>query len=94
MAHRLSYGTVRESLRRVIYVVRVHDEILEPHVIDDIAARMHERLQSRGEISADIVVLQGEGKETFRLFGIPYSVGRVRAALFNAAVNWTPIELD
>jgi hypothetical protein len=37
------------------------------------------------------VVVQGEGKETLRLFGIPYSVTRVRAAMFNAAVTWTPI---
>jgi hypothetical protein len=28
------------------------------------------------------------------LFGSTYSVGRVRAALFNAAVNWAPISLD
>jgi len=94
MPHRLSYGTVRESPRQAIYVVRVHDEILEPHVIDEIASSMRERLQSRGEISADVVVVQGESKETLRLFGIPYSVERVRAAMFNAAISWTPIELD
>jgi hypothetical protein len=40
------------------------------------------------------VVVQGDTRETFRLFGIPYSVGRVRSAMFNAAVNWTPIDLD
>jgi hypothetical protein len=94
MAHRVSYGTVRDSPRQAIYVVRVHDEILEPHFIDEIASRMRERLQSRGEIGADVVVVQGEGKETLRLFGIPYSVARVRAAMFNAAISWTPIELD
>ncbi len=94
MSHRLSYGTVRELPRQAIYVVRVHDELLLPHEIDDIAARMRERLHSRGESSADVVVVQGDSRETFRLFGLPYSVGRVRAAMFNAAVNWTPIELD
>jgi len=94
MSHRLSYGTVRESPRQAIYVVRVHGELLLPHEIDDIAARMRERLHSRGESSADVVVVQGDSRETFRLFGLPYSVGRVRAAMFNAAVNWTPIDLD
>lgn len=94
MSHRLSYGTVRESPRQAIYVVRVHDELLPPHEIDDIAARMRERLHSRGESSADVVVVQGDSRETLRFFGIPYSVGRVRAAMFNAAVNWAPIELD
>jgi hypothetical protein len=29
-----------------------------------------------------------------RLCGAPYSVGRVRAAMFNAAISWQPIELD
>ena len=94
MSHRLSYGIVRESPRQVIYVVRVHDEILEPHVIDQIQARMREHLQSRGEMSADVVVVQGDSKENFRAFGIPYSVGRVRAAMFNAAVSWISLNLD
>jgi hypothetical protein len=31
MPYRLSYGTVRESPRQAIYIVRVHDAILEPH---------------------------------------------------------------
>jgi hypothetical protein len=74
--------------------VRVHGEILEAAEIDDIAERMRDRLQSRGEIAADVVVVQGSSKETLRLFGTPYSVARVRAALFNAAVTWTPLDLD
>ena len=44
-------------------------------------------------MSADVVV-EGQGRETLRLFGIPYAVARVRAAIFNAAVTWTPIDLD
>jgi hypothetical protein len=67
---------------------------MEPLEIEDLAERMRERLQSRGELTAEVVVVQGHSKETFRLFGSPYSVGRVRAALFNAAVNWAPISLD
>lgn len=94
MSYRMSYGTVRESPRQAIYAVRVHDAIVEPHVIDEIAACMRERLQSRGEINADVVVVQGETRESLRLFGIPYSVARVRTAMFNAAINWMPIELD
>ena len=55
---------------------------------------MRERLAHRGEPSADVVVVQGSGKDTLRLFGTPYSVNRVRAAMFNAAIRWTPIEID
>lgn len=94
MSQRLSYGTVRESRRTVIYVVRVHDEILDTPEIDEIAERMHEKLAARGEITADVVVVQGERKETLRLSGSPYSVGRVRAAMFNAALSWKPLALD
>jgi len=93
MSYDLFYGTVRESRRNAIYVVRVHGTILTLEEVDDITARMRERLQNRGELASDVVVLQGHNKMTFRLFGNPYSVSRVRAALFNAAVSWTPIEL-
>jgi len=91
---RLTHGTVRESARQVIYAVRVHDVILEFHEIDDLAARMRNRLAHRGEMSADVVVVQGGGKDTLRLFGSSYSVNRVRAAMFNAAIKWIPLELD
>ena len=94
MSHRLSYGTVRDAPRRVIHVLRVHDAILEAPEIVDITERMRERLAVRGEAFADIVVIQGDSKETLRLFGAAYSVGRVRAALFNAALSWSPIELE
>ncbi|MBX9845615.1 MAG: hypothetical protein K2Z80_27805 [Xanthobacteraceae bacterium] len=93
MLRHLSYATVRETPRQVIYAVRVHDAILELPEIDDIATRMRERLAHRGELNADVVVVQGQGKNTLRLFGTPYSVSRVRAAMFNAAVSWTPLEL-
>ena len=39
---RLSYGTVRETPRKVIHAVRVHEIILELHEADDLAARMRE----------------------------------------------------
>jgi 2-methylcitrate dehydratase PrpD len=91
---RLTHGTVRESARQVIYALRVHNAVLDFHEIDDIAARMRDRLAHRGEGSADVVVVQGGGKNSLRLFGTPYSVSKVRAAMFNAAINWTPIEFD
>ncbi|HEY7230463.1 MAG TPA: hypothetical protein VH558_08850 [Pseudolabrys sp.] len=91
---RLSHGIVRESPRHVIYALRVHDAVLELHEVDDIAARMRDRLAHRGEGSADVVVVQGGGKNSLRLFGTPYSVNKVRAAMFNAAISWMPIELD
>ena len=77
----LVYGIVRESQRRVIHVVRVQDKILGPYELDDIAERMREKLASRGELTAEVVVVQGASKETLRLSGDPYSVSRVRAAL-------------
>ncbi len=89
----LSYGTVRESQRQVIYAVRIHDAFLELDEVDDVATSMRERLAHRGEPSADVVVVQGDTKETLRLFGAPYSVNRVRAAMFSAAIRWTPIDL-
>ncbi len=94
MSPRLSFGTVRESPRQAIYAVRVHDDDIGPaREVDDIAERMREKLHLRGEIAADVVVVQGDSKETLRLYGTPYSVGRVRAAMFNAAISWRPIEL-
>jgi hypothetical protein len=32
-------------------------------------------------------------KETLRLFGDPYAVAHVCAAMFNAAIRWQPFEL-
>jgi len=94
MTYRLSYAAVRESQRRAIHVLRVEDEILTLREIDDLAERMRERLQHRGELTAEVVIVQGRGKETLRLFGSPYSVTRVRTAMFNAAVSWTPFSLE
>jgi hypothetical protein len=37
---------------------------------------------------------QGDRKETLALFGAPYAVNLVRAAMFNAAIRWMPIEFD
>ena len=90
---RLTYGTVRKSPRKVIYAVRVHEALLQPYEVDDLAARMRERLAHRGEPSAEVVVVQGDAQETLRLIGLPYSVSRVRAAMFNAAIRWIPIDL-
>ncbi|HEX3162227.1 MAG TPA: hypothetical protein VHQ92_06595 [Pseudolabrys sp.] len=91
---RFSCGVVRQSPRQVIYAIRVHDVLLDLHEIEDVTARMCELLAHRGESSADVVMVQGDAKETLRLFGTPYSVNRVRAAMFSAAIRWTPIELD
>ena len=92
MSYRLFLGTVQESRRQVTYVVRVQDGILPLADIDDIAARVRERLDARGEISAEVVVVQGFSKSTLRLFGSPHSVLLVRAAMFNAAISWRPLE--
>ena len=94
MAHQSFHGVVVERARNAIHVVRVVGEPLEALEIDHVASAMRERLLSRGEQEADVVVIQGETRETLRLFGHPQSVSRVRAALFNAAVSWSPVTLD
>ena len=94
MSHQFVYCTVRESKHRVIYVVRVQDEILESFELESIAELMRDKLAARGELTAEVVTMQGTSRETLRLSGSPYSVSLVRTALFNAAVSWTPIDLD
>jgi hypothetical protein len=95
MTYKLVQGTVFDSPRRVIHVVRVVDEILDFAEIDDIAEKMRNYALSRhGEQAANVVVVQGSGKETLRLFGDPRAKTLVRAALFNAAVSWSPLTLD
>lgn len=95
MSYKLSYATVREQPRNVIHVVRVLDELLEDWELDELADEMRERvLTKQGEHEAAIVVVQGDTKETLRLYGEPYAVNRVRTAMFNAAVRWRPFELD
>jgi len=89
----LTYGTVRVSSRTLIYAIRIRGALLQPHEVDDIAERMRERLAQRGELVADVVVIQGDTQNTLRVFGVPHSVNLVRAAMFNAAINWTPIDL-
>ena len=59
----LVYGIVRESQRRVIHVVCVQDKILGPYELDDITERMREKLASRGELTAEVVVVQGASKD-------------------------------
>ena len=94
MTYRLSYGTVRESQRRAIHVLRVENGTLTLAEIENLAERMRERLQHRGELTAEVVIIQRFAKETLRLFGAPYAATRVRAAMFNTAVSWAPFTLE
>jgi hypothetical protein len=56
---------------------------------------VRERMLSRhGEQIAAVVFVQGNTKETLRLFGDSYAVALVRTAMFNAAVRWSPISFD
>ena len=66
-SHQLVYCTVRESKHRVIYVVRVQDEILEPFELENIAELMRDKLAARGELTAEVVTMQGTSRETLRL---------------------------
>ncbi len=87
------YGTVRETRRTAIYAIRVKDDIIDAVEADEIGARMREKMLLRGEVATDVVVVQGDSKESPRLYGTAYSVGRVRAAMFNTAIRWQPIEI-
>jgi len=94
MSHHLMYGVVIERPRKTIHVLRVMGQTLESWEIDAIADAMRERLLSRGEQEADVVVVHGTSRETLQMFGDRYSVSRVRTAMFNAAVTWSSITLD
>ena len=95
MSLNLAYATVRDHPRKVIHVVRVLDELIEDWELGELADEMRERaLAKQGEHDAAIVVVQGDTKETLRLYGEPYAVNRVRTAMFNAAVRWRPFTLD
>ena len=95
METKLVYATVRDGPRKVVHAVRVLGSPLELAEVDAIAGRMREYLLAKyGEQFAAVVVVQGDSKETLRLFGEPYAVSRVRTAMFHAAVNWRPIDLN
>ena len=94
MTFQLVYGAVTDPPRKVIHVVRVVDDLLDIEQLDEIADRMrHYAMRRYGEQAPNVVVVQGYAKETLRLFGEPYAVARVRAAMFNAAINFRPIDL-
>ena len=94
LVQKLVHATVMDGPRKVIHAVRIIDEPLALAEVNEIAARMREHLLARhGEQFAAVVVVQGGSKETLRLFGEPYAVSRVRAAMFHAAIRWQPIEL-
>ena len=95
MAYKLEYGVVSDSPRKVIYALRVHRHIMEYREIHDIAEQMRERMLSRfGDQAADVVVVVGTTRETLRLFGEPYSISRVRTAMFHASLSFSPIDWD
>lgn len=94
MTYKLAYATVREHPRKIIHVLRVRDELLDADEVEELAERMREQALSKyGEQSPTVVVVQGDSKETLRLFGDPFAVTRVRTAMFNAALRWRDFEL-
>jgi hypothetical protein len=95
MTRKLVQGIVSDRSRHVIHVVRILDDILDLSEINEIASRMSARVLARhGDQTPNVVVIQGDTKETLRLFGESHAVGVVRAALFNAAISWSLLELD
>jgi hypothetical protein len=95
MSYQLLYGAVRENPRSVIHAVRLVDALLDDDALADLAEEIRERIFTKtGEQYAAVVMVQGNTKETLRLFGEPYAVTRVRAAMFNAALRWRDFALD
>ena len=95
MTRKLLHGIVSDRSRHVIHVVRVLDDILNLPEIEEVADRMCARALARhGEQTPNVVVVQGDSKETLRLFGESHALAVVRAALFNVAIAWSPLELD
>ena len=95
MTYKLTYGVFADSPRKVIYALRVHRDLMEYWEIHDIAELMRERMLSRfGDQAADVVVIVGTTRETLRFFGEPYSVSRVRTAMFHASLSFSPIDWD
>jgi len=95
MMRKLLQGIVSDRTRHVIHVVRVLDDILDLPEIDDISEKMCARaLAKHGDQTPNVVVVQGDTKETLRVFGESHAIAIVRAALFNAAIAWSPLELD
>jgi hypothetical protein len=96
MTRKLLQGIVSDRHRRVIHVVRVVDDILDLPEIDELGERMCARILAKhGDQTPNVVVVQGDTKETLRLFGQGHAVKVVReAALFNAAIAWSPLEID
>ena len=88
------YGAVRETRRSAIYEIRVKGNAIDPIEADEIAELMRDKTLARGESAADVVDVTGDDKATLRLYGAPHAVARVRAAMFNATIGWTPIDLD
>jgi len=71
MTRQLTYGTVREHSRKVIYVLRVLDELLNYAEVDHLAAQMRSHVTSRyGEQTPNVVIVQGYTKETLRCSAI------------------------
>jgi len=95
MALRLMHGVVSDRSRHVIHAVRVLHVIPDFPLIEEIAERMRARMLARhGEQMSNIVIIVGNSRETLRLFGETHAVELVRTALFNAAVRWSPLQLD
>jgi hypothetical protein len=95
MTRKLLRGIVSDRRPHVIHVVRVLDDILDLPEIDEITARMSARILARhGDQTPNVVLIQGDTKETLRLFGESHAITVVRAALFNAAIAWSPLEID
>jgi hypothetical protein len=80
---------------RNIHVVCVVDKFLEFPEVDDIADKMRAHILSKsGGQDPNIVIVHGNSRETLRLVGETHAVTRVRAALFNVAVSFSPLTLD
>jgi hypothetical protein len=95
MTLKLLHGTVRDGPRQVIHVVLVVDKILEFPEVDNVVENVRAHILSKsGEQDPNIVIVHGDRRETLHLVGETHAVTRVRAALFNVAVTFSPLKLE
>jgi hypothetical protein len=70
MSNKLTYGIVKYQTRKVVHVVRNTGDDLAMPEINNVVEMVRERMLSRhGEQTAAVVFVQGNTKETLRLFG-------------------------
>ena len=84
--------------QRQVFAIRVgpleEDAALLVEAVDQGEEKVTDRLGEFAAGRASQGLLPVSVRQTLALFGEPYPVSRVRMALFNAALRFTPLDLD